>query len=206
MLHWHKLEVSGSFLLLLSFLYYMDMDGILLPAILSCTLHELGHYLAVRLCGGRVTALRLTCVGAEMHLACCGRRDRVAQCFMALSGPAVNLCLAVLAARIGRGEGAWIFAGVNLCLGLFNLLPVRVLDGGRVLRALLESSYRREQLAEAVSAGVSLGLAGAGFWLMLRTGNPTLFLTGTWLAAGSVPRPEKRRRSKKSLANGKIVW
>lgn len=177
------MEISSGFLLLAAFLYYMDTDGLVLWAALACVCHEVGHYIAIRLYGGRVAVLRLSCIGAEMKLALGGPRGRMARVVMALAGPCTNLLLALLCAWLGRklGEGAYLFAGLNLGLACFNLLPIATLDGGRALGVFLERWHWGTGLAGAVSAGISLGLAMAGGWLMLQTANPTLLLTGTWL-------------------------
>lgn len=161
----------------------MDTDGLVLWAALACICHEMGHYLAICCCGGRVAALRLTCVGAEMRLAQDGPRGKMARIAMALAGPGINLLLAVLSAHLAAslGEQAFLFAGLNLGLACFNLLPVSVLDGGRILSVLLENWSGGESLTRAISAGLSLGLVVAGMWLMWCTANPTLLLTGTWL-------------------------
>ena len=55
----------------------------------------------------------------------------------ALAGPAANLAAAWLCCR---AEGGALFAGLNLALGCFNLLPVGRLDGGRALHCLLSMS------------------------------------------------------------------
>ena len=52
-------------------------------------------------------------------------------------GPAANLAAAWLCCR---AEGGALFAGLNLALGCFNLLPVGRLDGGRALHCLLSMS------------------------------------------------------------------
>ena len=49
----------------------------------------------------------------------------------------------------------WWLAGINLILGLFNLLPGAPLDGGRILRAYL---WRRH--GDAVRAAVGAARAG----------------------------------------------
>lgn len=101
----------------------------LLAVILSAAaLHELGHLLVVRLLGARVRELRVSVFGAELmtsaaRLSYPGRSRRV------LAGPAVNL----LCALVLGGAHAWVAAGAHLSLCLFNLLPVRPLDGGRAL-------------------------------------------------------------------------
>jgi len=85
------------------------------------------------------------------------RRDMV---LVALAGPACNLVLAVTAAALlaglvrapaALGPGAERLVGellavtivVNCILGIFNLLPVPPLDGGRVLQAAMPRSVGR---------------------------------------------------------------
>ena len=73
---------------------------------------------------------------------------------VALAGPAMNFFLVWLTALALRGladvnTGAWLttilfdFMLVNLVLGLFNLLPIPPLDGGRVLVGLLPENLAR---------------------------------------------------------------
>lgn len=47
---------------------YADQQGLLLPALAGCALHELGHLAAIWGLGGSVRRLRLTAVGAEIQL------------------------------------------------------------------------------------------------------------------------------------------
>jgi Zn-dependent protease len=73
------------------------------------------------------------------------RLPRQMMALVALAGPAMNFSLAFLAAHILRFSAlpAWAVEAVaefiqfNLVLGLFNLLPVPPLDGGRIMVGLL---------------------------------------------------------------------
>ena len=73
------------------------------------------------------------------------RWPRQMMALVALAGPAMNFTLAFLAAHIFRFAGlpAWAVDAVaefmlfNLVLGLFNLLPMPPLDGGRIMVGLL---------------------------------------------------------------------
>jgi len=56
--------------------------------------------------------------------------------------------------------GLALLARLNLVIGVFNLLPAFPLDGGRVLRSLLDPRLGRLR-ATRVAAGVSKGLAVA---------------------------------------------
>ena len=56
-----------------------------------------------------------------------------------LAGSAVNLVFFGAAAWLsGSPERAGAFAAVHLVLGIVNLLPLSALDGGKILRLLLE--------------------------------------------------------------------
>lgn len=187
MLRWRRLEVSGGFLLLTAALYYLDSSGVVPWALAACALHELGHVLAIRLLGGRVSLLRLTCVGAELRLSARYPLSAGRQALAALAGPAVNVLLALAAAgmAVWWGEGAFLFAGLNLALGVFNLLPVVQLDGGRALcaaLALLGAGERAETVLRALSLALACGLALGGCVLFLKGAvNVTLPLTALWL-------------------------
>lgn len=109
------MEATGGFFLLAAWLNYLDRDRIVPLVMAACLLHELGHYLAIRLLGGDVKLIRLTAVGAEMVLSrplSYGREGAAA-----LAGPLVNLMLAALFCRWSWGQ---LFAGLNLVLGLLQ--------------------------------------------------------------------------------------
>ena len=106
MLRWKRVEISAGALLLGAALYYLDEQGVLLMAFCACALHELGHWLVIRALGGRVTALRITCVGAEMRLSARCPLGCWQQIAAALAGPAVNLLAARMAVGLGT-EGAY---------------------------------------------------------------------------------------------------
>ena len=186
MLRWRRVEISGGALLMLAALYYLDGQGVLPLALLACALHEAGYWLAIRALGGRITALRLTCVGAEMRLSARYPLGYAGQCIAALAGPCANLAAAWAAARTGT-EWGYCFAGLNLALGAFNLLPAAQLDGGRVLwcaLALLAGRARADRFVPALSAALAAGLVCGALALVWQgRGNLSLLLTALWLLA-----------------------
>ena len=174
-----RVEVTGGFLLLCAWLNYLDGQGIVPLALLSCALHEAGHLIAVRGMGGRVRRLSITAIGAEMEV------DRAlsygGELLAALAGPLVNLALALLFSRV---RGGAVFAGLNLALCCFNLLPVGRLDGGRALRCLLawllgpEAAWRAGRWVDRLLVG---GLLLFGLCLARMGNSVTLLLTALWL-------------------------
>ena len=198
MLRWGRVEVTGGFLLIGAALFYLDGQGLLLWAGLACLLHELGHMGAIYALGGRVARLRLSVAGAEMALSAARRLGPGAQVLCAVAGPVTNLGLAVLSAALAErlGEGWFLFAGLNLSLGAFNLLPVEQLDGGRIVYwsiSLLWSQQAARRAVSLLSRLTVLALLLAGGVLFWVTGaNFTLLVTALWLSA-SLFLPQKKK-------------
>jgi Zn-dependent protease len=137
----------------------------------SVVLHELAHSLVARRRGGEVHEILLFPLGGVSKLE--HLPETAADEFaVAIVGPLTSLALG--AAALGAGAalggslvpidllgGAWLvrLGWLNLLLGTFNLLPAFPLDGGRVLRAVLE---RRHDLVRATRIATRVGHALAG--------------------------------------------
>ena len=183
-----KWRVTGGFCLLLGVLGVMLSLRVLLWFGVACAVHELGHAGAIRLFGGRVAGVRLTCFGAVME----PEENRLVpyweECAVALAGPLASLTLALLAAAWGRrfgGTDAFLLTGLSLTLGVFNLLPAGPLDGGRALFALLArltGPDRGEAVCRILTKLTAGFLAAAGLWALGAGGSFTLLLMALWLA------------------------
>ena len=95
----------------------------------AALVHESCHLIALRLCGCKSLRLTLGAAGATIRSAPLPGRQAL---FCTLAGPLGGLLLVSLA--------RW-FPRVAICAAAhsaFNLLPIRSLDGGRILRICLE--------------------------------------------------------------------
>ena len=115
-----------------------------LPWVMACVLaslaHEICHAVAIRFMGSQIYALRLGSGGIRMETDyMTPGRELVA----ALAGPIGSALLILLAPWLPRTA----VCGAGHCL--YNLLPLFPLDGGRILRNLLELVWPMPQ-AEAV--------------------------------------------------------
>ncbi len=156
---------------------------VLLASLLA---HELTHAIVARREGVKVLGVKLWLFGGIARLG--GEAKTPGTDFrIAVSGPAMSLALAAVFAGVAaalRAVGtadvvvavAWWLAGINLMIGLFNLLPGAPLDGGRILRAFLwrrhgdtvraavgaarAGTRRRLRIDRAGAVGVPGGLAG----------------------------------------------
>jgi Zn-dependent protease/CBS domain-containing protein len=141
----------------------------------SLVLHELAHSVVARYYGIRVSGVTLFLFGGVSRIEA-EPADPWIELRMAIVGPLTSFALALgfwLGALSARNTGDAVpravleyLAGINVALGVFNLIPGLPLDGGRVLRALVwlrtGSQERATRVASHLGRGFSLGLVGLG--------------------------------------------
>lgn len=194
---------SGGALLLLAILllFYGSggperMVGALVIAVVafgSIIAHELGHAFAIRKLGYGNSTIVLGALGGVCEWR--ARPNRWDSIKISLAGPAVSLALAglgfaltVLLAPVLQGSYmlrtlVFSLAVLNLLWGVFNLIPIFPMDGGRALRTYLGTRMpeRRAIRISLITSGVCaalLMLLGAAFgeffvllllgWMMLQ--------------------------------------
>ena len=138
--------------------------------LLSITLHELGHSLAAMAFGCRVRDITLMMMGGCATMLSMPNKAWQ-ELLMAAAGPAVSLFLAITGLLVPQYLPAlngtlnnFIFQQIGLLNGLlfvFNLLPAFPMDGGRILRALLQQFFMTRLRATWVASRIGRVLAGA---------------------------------------------
>ena len=178
-----RLQVSGGFWLVTAWFGLANGWYLLWTVLGAAAIHELSHILALRSFGGASIRLRLGVLGAVMDT----DRRRLSyggELLCVLAGPGANLLCALLLSAAGRGR--WeAEAGANLVLCMFNLLPLRPLDGGRALHltvSWLAGPAVGECAARWVGAATGILMGTATVWVMGRTGG-SLWLLPTAVAA-----------------------
>jgi len=141
----------------------------------SILLHELGHALMARRYGIETADITLYLFGGVARLERMPRSPGP-ELLIALAGPAVNFAIVLaLAGLTGLADFVGIpypelvtsLLKINLGLGLFNLLPVFPMDGGRVLRAILSGPLGRVRATEiAATLGRVIAVVGAAYFLV----------------------------------------
>ena len=143
-------------------------------AFACCALHELGHITAMKLFGIHIKGLTLYSGGVKLKsdsLALCGTLTEIS---MLAAGPLVNLLLGAAGCFFGNR----LFAGINISLLLFNLLPLSSLDGGRILAAVSERFCPLWDIRKLFRiSDILLGIGGAVLFFMSGSVSFTLPLT-----------------------------
>ena len=182
-----KLEISWGFGAMLALALLAGAGSVLPLVALSALCHELGHLAALGLAGAAVERFRLTAFGAEIQ-ADTRYLSYPREILCTLSGPAVNLFLALVFAR---AAGDYVLAGANLLLGVFNLLPAPSLDGGRALHILVSwglDPIAADAVCGRVGLACGIALTAAAAVLTLASGGGIfLLLAATGILLPQIP-------------------
>jgi Zn-dependent protease len=130
----------------------MLLSVVMVMAFFVCVvLHELGHSLTAMRYGIRVPRILLLPIGGMAEMERIPKKSSQ-ELLITVAGPAVNFAIVLgLLLVVGAPAGlpfhpiiedsarglAHLLLYWNLLMGLFNLLPVFPMDGGRIFRALL---------------------------------------------------------------------
>ena len=173
-----KIDISVGGVLLLAALYFF-MDGAdFLALMLAAAAHELGHLLALRLCGARIRGFAADLGGAVISRS--GALSTAQELFCLAAGPGAGLLYALAASNTGRGL-LLCSAGMSLALSVFNLLPCPPLDGGRMTEAAF--GPRTAAICGLLTASA---LFLTGFALLISGHGAALFLAGAILLVKNV--------------------
>lgn len=142
------IKVSKYFIPYVIFLIIIGYKGQLVYAFFIVFVHEMVHYITARYCGFSGFDIELIAVGAVLKFRDLDDATAKEDLIISVSGPMSNIALAVifyfLYKNFPNNNFYMLFAG-NLSIGLFNLIPAFPLDGGRILRDLLNlrRTYKR---------------------------------------------------------------
>jgi stage IV sporulation protein FB len=148
--------------------------------------HEAAHVVAASAFGLEVEAVEILPFGGVARIPGLGGAEPAVEATVAMAGPLGSLLL--YGATTWVKDSGWcdphlgaFYQGVNLTLGLANLVPALPLDGGRLARAWLSGrmGYGRATLA-VVRAGylcaAALAAGGAAVWLLGGPFSPGAFV------------------------------
>ena len=164
-----KVRVNFYFFALMCTAAFFDQRGIMIWGLLASMLHECGHLTAMFFLPGHAPReVSITPFGMRIGSSPLAEFEKGSLTVMA-AGSAVNLISA--AVTFGFFPD---FAAVSLVLGMMNLLPVEGMDGGGILRNILERTVAENAAARVVGAVSWMTLAAmllVGIYVLIATGS-----------------------------------
>jgi len=147
-----RMLISPGFCFSLAFATFLIPLKWVVAWILAVAIHEMGHYIAIRLCSGSVYEVRIGFCGAAM---CVELPNTRAEIISAISGPFCGALLVLL--------GKW-FPRVAVCAFVqtaYNFLPISGLDGWHVVRCVVKKrfpSHISERIMSCIEWAVLFGI------------------------------------------------
>ncbi|MCL2088801.1 MAG: site-2 protease family protein [Oscillospiraceae bacterium] len=177
-IHNIRIRLTFLFFALIAVFLLFDSHGIALTVVAAAFAHETAHGLAFALVGSRPEEISLEFSGIRMiggrRILSLGR-----EYFVLAAGSGVNIITAVFMYLCGYERAAML----NMMTGLFNLLPMSSLDGGKMLTLALESrfsQYTARIAVKIISYALLIPVLAGGIYLAFGR-NLTLLATGIYM-------------------------
>lgn len=170
-------EISFWFAAVITFLL-LFMGNASAVCFVLCVLHEIGHLTAMLIFGSVPKKIELGFFGMKIVT---GSRilSPLKEIVIAAAGPCINIVLWLILYLSDKTQ----WAALSLGLAVFNLLPVPMLDGGRILVNIIGSEKSIRLIGIAVS--LVLLIVGTAVAVMTKK-NFTILIVSLYLLTGTV--------------------
>lgn len=167
-----EIYVSFLFFAVITVMLAADRTGYALPTLCAAAFHETGHLFAMWIFECQPSSIRL--VPASVSITGPFPRKKSGEVIIALAGPLFNMviaCSLLLNYKLASSNISLQYGLINLIIGLFNMLPVKGLDGGTVLTVIFEKAAGRtkaESMIKMITAIFGFLVLFAGLFLIIR--------------------------------------
>ncbi len=149
--------------------------------VMAVLVHELGHLFAIILMGMKVTDIHVEPCGLCLDYA--GVNSNTREIIAALAGPFMGMLFFRLS-LYSKSALLMLSGRLSLLYSVFNLLPAKPLDGGRIFAHLAETmlgDFEGARISKLASAAISILLMIFGFIYSIKGEGNALFAAGLWL-------------------------
>lgn len=174
-----KVEFCFSFFAVVCLVSFFDGTSYILLGLLCCLLHELGHITAM--CIFNVPPKRVQFYGAGIKITINEKMVSFKkELIIQLAGCITNILIFGALYFLYHSFTVKVFATMNLIIGIFNLLPFKYFDGGKIIDLFLDTYPTKNRYilrtAIRILAIAFLSIVGIIFYLS-NEGNISLFIT-----------------------------
>lgn len=182
-----KIKITIPFIVAAAVLVFFDSRWRLIFIMSAMLIHECGHFFGLIYKDIEFKHIKIGISGANIEYGAKRLTSYKDDIFIALLGGAFNfaaIMAAIVIYKVFKIDLSF-FIGINALLGVFNMLPVFPLDGGRVLYSVLAMRLPLNT-AEFIVRTLSLVSGGIGaffgaYIMALGKGNFTLFFISLYI-------------------------
>lgn len=182
-----KIYVSFAFMVFITLLSIFDKTGLLIISFFAILFHELGHLFIIKSLG--IKNLELMFILGSVKVVVKDILPQNKMALIALGGPLMNIILTVF--LLFNNYYLVYFGACNIIVFLFNMLPIKQLDGGDILKYLLNLLFKNysEKAFNLLSLIFTLLFtAFCGTFFIIKYYNPTLLIVGIYLIIMSIKK------------------
>ena len=142
-----RIEITFLFVAFLTFIISLNAPANLLITVASSLLHEAGHLSMLILLNNKPQAVKFEIVGMNIIRQQNLKISRKGEIAISLGGPLMNLVVVIVSCLLltfYNNQYVLTCACINLILMTFNLLPIKMLDGGAILYFILSAHFNSE--------------------------------------------------------------
>ena len=184
---------------ILILIFIISINGSFLIGLFWITLHELSHIIIASSYGCKFNNFKINVLGVKAEICEIEELSEKKKLNIYLAGPCLNFIIAIMIYILNYKYNLVIFENsvrINLCLGLFNLLPAYPLDGSRVCEILLTRRYlyrKTKSIVVILSIIISiiLFLFGVSIMIFLHKVNISFFMASVLMIYTSILEKEK---------------
>lgn len=132
-----KIEINLKIIFIIILFFLIDNLSTYGIFIIFILIHELAHLVVGILIGGKPKKMTISPFGMSLEFYSYGKNKIFYKILFFSSGPLINLVIALLFNFLyNKNDLIQIIIYINVAIGIFNLLPILPLDGGKLLREI----------------------------------------------------------------------
>lgn len=134
-----KIEINLKIFFLLILLLLFDNINTYLIFLFFILVHELAHLIVGILIGGKPQKMTLSIFGVSVEFYSYGKNKTFSKIIFFFIGPLINILIGIICYKYMKDSNEKILiVYTNFALGIFNLLPILPLDGGKIIKEILK--------------------------------------------------------------------
>lgn len=146
-----KIKVNLQIFIFAIIFYLTKQIRIYTILMLFAFIHELGHLIAGVSLGLKVKNINIMPFGVSINFEDYSNKYIIKKIIIAIAGPLINLIIVILG-LCNEWEEDIIYS--NVLIGMFNLIPLYPLDGGRILKYIVQLTSNSKE-AEIITYKLS---------------------------------------------------
>lgn len=181
-----SIKINVSFAVAVTLTLIIDESGVGAIALLCCIIHEIGHIICLLILGEKPKKIELSFYGIKLERYPMSGQNTAGELAVYISGPSANFIFSASVFLLSNTFSSLREAAIiSLCIGIFNLIPCKPLDGGNILYAILCRNTKQrnaENICFFVSVFILVPLVVSGVYFLKINRNITLLAVAAYIA------------------------